>query len=469
VVAAPTARAGIARVPAGTGLSGPPRLAVWIAVPTALAIRLHNALNYPADWGFDASFNWRYIYRLSRDVELPSPAAGWSTGDPPLYFAIGAAVFRGLEALGARDLAVYAIPFLSFAAGLAVATLAFALVRHAAPDAPGRAWLAAGLVLFLPAHVQMSVMVNEEMLAALFTSLAVFALARERLAGAEPAGPGALPRAAAAGAAAGAALLTKLSGAVAVATAAASCAAEGLRPGTRRAAAARVAVVLAAALAVGGWYYLRSRILYGFFQPFGLPAHEGMFAMPPGERGLLDYLRVPAATFLDPRMLEPSLLRSVWGGTYVTTWFDGHRFFLPDGNAAVRRLGTATLLLAVLPTAAFAIGLGRGARRALRGPRAADLPLVLLTALALAGYAAYTWRNPWFVVVKGTSLLGLSLPYAFYASEELCRWGSRRPVGRLVSAWLALLALCVAAGTTFDGVFGRPEVSGLVWSGEAPR
>jgi hypothetical protein len=444
-------------------------LAVGVAIPAALAIRLHNALHYPADWGFDASFNWRYIYRLSRDVALPDPAAGWSTGDPPLYFALGAAVFGGLEAIGARDLAVYAIPFLSLAAGLGVAALAFALVRCAAPDAPGRAWLAAGLLLFLPAHVHMSAMVNEEMLAALFTSLAVFALARERLAGADPAGPGALSRAAAAGAAAGAALLTKLSGAVAAAAAALTCAADGLRPGARRPAAARVAVVLAAGLAVGGWFYVRSRVLYGFFQPFGLPAHERMFDLPPGERGVLDYLRVPAATFLDPQMLEPSLLRSVWGGTYVTAWFDGHRFFLPDGSAAVRRLGTATLLLALLPTAAFAVGLGRGVRRALRDPRAADLPLVLLTALSLAGYAVYTWRNPWFVVVKGTSLLGLSLPYAFYASDELCRWGRRGPARRLVGAWLALLAVCVAAGTTFDGLFARPEVSGLVWSGEAPR
>jgi hypothetical protein len=315
----------------------------------------------------------------------------------------------------------------------------------------------------------MSAMVNEEMLAALFSSLAVFALARERLAGEEPAGPGALPRAAAAGAAAGAAWLTKLSGAVAVATAALACAADGLRPGSRRAAAARVAVALAAALAVGGWYGVRNRILYGWFEPFGLPAHERMFALPPGERGALDYLRVPASAFLDPRMLEPALLRSVWGGTYVTAWFDGHRFFLPDSSAWVRRLGTATLILALLPTAAFALGLGRGALRALRAPRAADLPLVLVTVLSLAGYAVYTWRNPWFVVVKGTSLLGISLPYAFYASDELCRLASGRRARLVVGAWLALLAACVAAGTTFDGLFARPEVSGLVWSGEAPR
>jgi hypothetical protein len=222
-------------------------------------------------------------------------------------------------------------------------------------------------------------------------------------------------------------------------------------------------MVLAAALATGGWFYVQNRLLYGYFQPFGLPAHERMFSMPPGERGVLDYLRVPASTFLDPQMLDPALLRSVWGGTFASVWFDAHRYFLPAGSEAVRRLGTATLLLALLPSAAFAVGLARGARRALRDPRAPDLPLVLATALAFAGYAAYTWRNPWFVAVKGTSLLGIALPYAYYASGELRRW-ARRPRARLlVAGCLAALAACVVAGTVFDGLFARPEESGLDW------
>ena len=42
----------------------------------AVAIRLNNAIRYPPDWGFDASFNWRYIYRMSRDWALPPPDAG---------------------------------------------------------------------------------------------------------------------------------------------------------------------------------------------------------------------------------------------------------------------------------------------------------------------------------------------------------------------------------------------------------
>jgi hypothetical protein len=193
-----------------------------------------------------------------------------------------------------------------------------------------------------------------------------------------------------------------------------------------------------------------------------------MFAMPPGERGALDYLRFPLATFLDPQMLDPALLRSVWGGTYATAWFDAHRYFLPAEGDAVRRLGTATLVLALLPTAAFLVALARGAGRAARDARAPDLPLVALTLFSLAGYALYTWRNPWFVVVKGSSLLGLSLPYAYYASEELSRWASGTRGRALVAAGLVGLAVCVAAGTTFEGLFPRPALPGLAWDG-APR
>lgn len=420
----------------------------------AVAIRVHNALHYPPDWGFDASFSWQYIYSLTRDWSLPPPEAGWSTSDPPLFYYASAAVMRGLAALGARDAVVYALPLLSALEGLGIVALAVALARRESPADPLRAALAGLLLLFLPAHLHMSSMVNEEMLVALLTSCAVFALAVRERSG--------LGRAAAVGLASGLALLTKLSGAIAVATAALTYAADGVKPGRRARAAACTAAVLVVALLAGGWFPARSLLATGSPQPIGLPAHVGMLALPPGERGLGDYLHVPLAVFRDPQLLNPDLLRSVWGSTFVTVWFDGHRYFLPRESRAVSRLGSVTLLLALLPTAAFAAGLARGVRRLRRGRGAADLPLLLLTGLTLAGYAFYTWRNPWFAVVKGTSLLGLCLPFSFYASETLAAWLRGRHRGWLIAALLAL-AFCVALSCTFDFVFEKTEVSGLPW------
>jgi hypothetical protein len=444
-----------------------PRRTLLVIVGLAalgVAIRLNNVFRYPADWGFDASFNWRYIYRMSRDWALPHPAAGWSTSDPPLYFTVSALLFRGLEALGLRNLVVIAIPLLSTVLGLALVWLAVALVRRVDPENPRRAWLAGGLLLFLPAHIHMSVMVNEQMLAASLASLAVFAVAVRSAPGdPPPAEKAELQRAAAAGSAAGLALLTQLSGAVAVASVALSYAIEGLRAAWRPA-ATRAAVALLAAALVGGWYFARNRILHGYVQPFGLPAHELMFEMPPGERSLADYLRVPLATWTDPQLLNPDLLRSVWGSTYASVWFDTHRSFLPCESDAVRRLGTATLLLALLPTAAFLAGALRGLRRAALRAAAPDLPLWVLLIITLAGYALYTWRNPWFAVLKGTSLLGLSLPFAFYASEALDAWLRRRGAWAwAIGSALAALVVCVAASCSFDVLFEKLEVSGLPW------
>jgi 4-amino-4-deoxy-L-arabinose transferase-like glycosyltransferase len=419
-----------------------PRAAlVAAAALVGVGMRVRNALTFPPDWGFDASFNWQYIHALTRSWRLPDPDAAWSTADPPLYFYLAASMLR---AFGLRPVL---LPLLNTLLGLAIVALAIALVRRAAPEDPQRALLAGGLLLFLPAHVHMSAMVNEELLAALFTSLAVFALA-----GAPRPSPGNVAhRPALAGLAGGLAALAKPSGLVAVASCAASVLIAGLRKRMPRAAVVRVGALLLAALLAGGWYYARNRIVHGYLQPFGLPAHERMLQMPPGERGPLDYVRIPLSTFTNPQLLDPGLLRSVWGSTYAAVWFDAHRYFLPTGSEGVRRLGTLTLLLALLPTAAFAAGVLRGLSRWRSGDGERDLPLLLLLILTLAGFALYTWSNPWFAVIKGTTLLGLCLPYAFYASEGA------------IGTTLLALAVCVTISCTFDGLFERTEVPGLRW------
>lgn len=430
------------------------------ALCVAVVTRIHNARTYPADWGFDARYNWEYIVALSRAWRLPPPDAGWSSGDPPLYFAAAALLVR------AAPNWLVLVPLLNVLLGLAVAGLAVALVRRIAPDDGPRAALAGGLVLFLPAHLHMSAMVNEELLSATFTALALWIIAT-------PDPPTdlrrALVRSALCGLAAGLALLSKLTGVLAIACIALAITAEAARCRTFRGPALQLGVALVAAFAAGGWFYARNQILYGYIQPFGLPAHELMFSMPPGTRSLLDYVVVPLSTFTNPQLLDPDLLHSVWGSTYASLWFDAHRSFLPTDSEPVRRLGTAVLLLALLPTTAFLTGFARGVRRALRGDPV-DVPLVGLVLLTLAGFAIYTWQNPWFAVIKGTTLLGLCLPYAVYASDSLVDWIRRGRIQAVsICSALTLLAIGVTASGTFDGLFERTEVSGLSWERVEPR
>ncbi|MFQ5416343.1 MAG: hypothetical protein ACE5FL_04745, partial [Myxococcota bacterium] len=266
------------------------------------------------------------------------------------------------------------------------------------------------------------------------------------------------------GLASGLAVLTKLTGATAGVVAAATYALDGIRSATARSAVARIAVVAAVVAGLSGWFYARNLLIYGALQPFGLPAHQIMFDMPPGERGLIDFVWIPLATWTHPNLLDPHLLHSVWGGTYASVWFDAHRYFLPRDSETVTRLGTACLLLALLPTAAFAVGLAGGLRRSLRDPLAPDTPQLLLVAVTLAGYAVYNWQNPWFAVVKGTSLLGLSLPFAYYASDALDRWLQRGGARALLTwAGLAALTAAVVLSCSFNLAFEKAEVSGLEW------
>jgi len=302
------------------------------------------------------------------------------------------------------------------------------------------------------------VMVNEEILVSLLVSTTLYWLAFPK-----PGRP--VENAARVGLAAGLATLTKLSGVLAATTAAACYALAGIRQRAWPRASRQVAVALLVAGLVGGWYFARNRLVYGYFQPSKLPIHESMFEMPPGQRSVRDYVYVPLATWSDPTLTNPDLLHSVWGSTYATAWFDGHRFLLPRDDPAVTSLGTVTLLLALLPTGAFAIGLLRGARRMLRDPDGPDAPLLIYTALTLTGYAYFTWVNPYFAVVKGTTLLSLSLPFSVYASETLAAWmRGGRAAATGISIVLAALATCVVLGSTFNLVFHKTEVSGLPWT-----
>lgn len=444
-----------------------------------IAMRVNNAIRYPERWGFDGLFNERYIGRLLESFALPAPDSDWSTAHPPLFYYLAAGLARALGVADAEG-AIVPARLASSAIGLAMVAIAWRLVRRSAPADPKRALLAGALVLFLPAHVYMSAMLNEEILAATFTSITLFGVCGE-LTRREP-GPRAWLRDACIGLAAGLALLTKLTGILAVGAVVGAFLWLGIRERRVAQALRRAAVVAIVALAVGGWYYARNLVLYGYLYPQDLSTHSLMFDMPPGERHPGDYLRFPLATFTDPQVLNEDLLHSIWGSTYVTLWYEGHGHFLPKDEPAVKRLGTALLVLAILPTLAFGVGLVRAVRRALSDPRAPESPMVLLVFATLAGYVIFTWSNPWFATVKASYLLGIAVPFAFFASDTLTRWAHRNgDVGVAVGITLAALLLLVCAAFTTDiglwnlspdgalpGLRWRAYTDGAVPGGTAP-
>jgi tetratricopeptide (TPR) repeat protein len=337
------------------------------------------------------------------------------------------------------------------------------MVRAAAPERPGLALVGFGAVAFLPVHLFMSPMPGNELtecfLGAAF--LAAF-VANERRARPTLAG------AALVGVLGGLALWAKFSGLLTLLVA---CAALALRAFLRgawsapaRAALARAALIVGVGLALSAPYTVRNLLAFG--TPFQLSRDFALVAQverdqPPGRRGVLDYLRLPAAAFSDPNPLAPHLLGSVWASVYLNTWADTYRE--SDVARALEaereeRRSTALLgLLGLLPTALALVGVALCARDVRWGRRReVYLPLAVQAALSLAAFVVFSWRVPLWSALKASYLFGLSLPFAVALARgiEACV-ASGRPLRVLAPLLLVAVATAAAAVSTVGVVLPR--------------
>ena len=62
-----------------------------IFIPSFI-LGIHNATLYQPKHGFDGTGHVFYIEYLYKNKELPPPRLNWETHQPPLYYAIGAAL-----------------------------------------------------------------------------------------------------------------------------------------------------------------------------------------------------------------------------------------------------------------------------------------------------------------------------------------------------------------------------------------
>ena len=430
----------------------------------AIAMRINNAFRYRTGNGFDAVENVEYIELLTRSWALPSPEVAWATSHPPLFYYSAAGLWHFLAQFSLQGDFLVVLPLLISLIGFVPVIVAMLWVKRVAPASPFRMVLAAGLLLFLPVHIYMSPMIGEELIATAWLSLALlFAWLAAPIENSKEGSSISWARVGLVGVFLGLALLTKMTGALVLCAIAAAWLVGGWRTRQSSRAFAHCGLMIFVSIVVGGWYYFYTYWSYGYLYPQDLEVHQKIFEMPPGHREIMDYLRFPLATFTDPQLLNGDLLQSVWGGTYDTFYFDGHRHFLGQ-SVAVTRIGTALTVLGLLPTVAFAAGMYRGIRRALRRPEGGDLLLVLTVIFLLVGYVVFTWNNPWYVTVKASYLLALSVPFAVYTSESLAGWMARGGfwtwvIGALLVLWLLGVVVTFTIGPVFDKIGGP----GLPW------
>jgi 4-amino-4-deoxy-L-arabinose transferase-like glycosyltransferase len=324
---------GVIDVSAETGKRGSPPIA-WLArhwpllliVPVFVALGVLYSVTVPIFETPDEPLHYAYVYRLAQGQGLPPislSANEWEQGEahqPPLYYAIGALLTRGItiapdEALYVRNpysargepdapgnknvvlhtgddpfpyqgvsLAVHLLRWFSVLCSAATVAFTYALALAIAPTRREIAAGAAALVAFNPQFVFNSASVSNDSLVTLLTTLVLYLSVRVIVGLARPAHAPEVWRPIALGALAGLAALTKLSGLAAALLI--PCAYVGLtcrqranlrlRDCLRRNLLRPLAIAGVVLLLLAGWWYARNAIVY--HDPLGMRAIQVAFS-----------------------------------------------------------------------------------------------------------------------------------------------------------------------------------------------
>lgn len=402
-----------------------------VVVAIAMAARIHDAFALPPLRDFDGPAHALSVFALYQG-RLPDPRT-WAGFHPPLYYALGAALWHVLPA----SIPVHVgLRLLSALAGFGAIAITWRVLRRFASRAD--AAVAAALVACAPVVAIASSMLGNEMLCAFF---ATAALARTVTVPAD--GRRFARHALATGLLAGLAALTKSTGLGVAAVVPLAYLARAPRLGRTAVGAAAIALGAALALAMPFFVWLAVETgsplaLISGGKPSDAEGSE-MAAQPPGVRHVSDYFFVPLATIAAPFKDGEGMTRSVPGLLWASTWADGHGEFLP---ASDRNVVGAAALGALLGLAPSALALAGVARLVRRRERDAAIPF-LYGALLLAAFVAQTWLVPRYSAVKASYLLTALLPASIALAAG---FGAVGPRAR--GAWRAAL-LAIAAYFTF--------------------
>lgn len=442
-----------ARLPAPWRERTPELAALGLALGW-LAIFVAKVIDIPLTYGADGPAHVRTVRLILDRGALPLASEGFQAYQPPLYYALTAALLAIVEPVrgGATDRALLKlVPFLS---SLASIPLARALAARLFPGDTTLRLLAVVLAGTLPANLSNASYPSNEPLHAALAGAALLVTTYIVLDGqATP------RRLATLGAVLGAALLTKYT-ALLVALLTLGFVGYRVLVIDRRGTAAAIAttaVPAALALALSGWVYARNWLNFGDPFVWNLDGVLGFrYWQPPG------YHTLPFFTSFGDVLRQPyyAAFRSLWDGLYSTTWGEGslpggHTFQAPHAqwNYALMSAGYA---LALPMTALGALGLFRAVRTALRdadaGRRAAFALQVLFVLAFVASLATTILQFPAWNAVRAKYVLAAALPamcFAAFGCRTADRWlsGPRLAAARAAFwGWIGtLFATCLGA------------------------
>lgn len=321
---------------------------------------------------------------------------------PPLYYLLGTPVYAGANG------SLTAQRIFSVVIGAGVIILAYLIVRRIFPEQPLLALASSMLVAFIPQHIAIHASVNNDSLAELTLALVILGCIRYLRLDQDN-----LEAVVGLGALAGLALLTKLT--VYLPAVLAVAVAISLKTRAQKQSFSwflqRGVVAGAVALILGGLWWVRNAITYGFPDITGLAAHDEVVTGQP-----------TTASFIEAQGLIPyvsgffrTLFNSFWG---QFGWM---------GVPMPRRVYQIILVFLIV---AIVGGIILIARRSLSIDGKQRRMLFVLLAVLLATFAGLFIYNLTFAQAQGRYLYPALIPLALMVVLGLYGWSV------LIRAWL---------------------------------
>ncbi len=418
-----------------------PRLpALALVVVVWLFLFAFNWGSLPFDIGFDAKPHLDYVRYIQERGAIPLANEGAEMQQPPFYYLASAGLLGvfGVAADGGPG-GVFLLRAFGFLVGLIGVYLVCRGLGRLFPDRPAPQAVGVLLAACLPMHLYLAHYLSNDLLAGTLGTAAVYmtlVVLQDRSATARwLVGLGAVL---------GAGVLTKLTvvpvAAVVLTTLAATAV---VRDRSLRSLVRNAGIPLAICLLVCGWYFVRN------VQHFGRPV-VGTHDPASGFRWWQDPGFASAGQFrrFGRALTDPYLAASAGfpDGLYSTCWGDGG--WCGGGRAAQTRtpwnyeLMAAGYLLALVPTACFAVGWVARFAEWVRRPSAVWGLLLALPAAALLSLVYHYVRYPFYCHIKAF----YALPAVFAACAFVAHGFDFLTRCRGAGIW-ASYALGVALGT----------------------
>jgi 4-amino-4-deoxy-L-arabinose transferase-like glycosyltransferase len=413
-------------------------------------------------------YDQAYISRLTSEGFPPALSVAplrYEDHQPPLYYLLATPIYW------AFDGALVALRLFSLLLGGAGVAMVMLILREFWVDRPGLAWLGGGLVAFTPQFVAMTASVNNDALTLALLWLWLWLALRFLRHRTSPCALGGVL---------GALLLTKTTGYGALLLAVLAVAIRTRREGQPlRWAARQLGAILLPALLLGGLWWLRNALVYGWPDVLGLMQHAAVVQGQPrtaagiAQSGLLPFLldavRTTFRSFwgqfgwmgvvVDARIYQGLAIFSgvvVWGATWrlATALNEGMDARQRDGLILLGTSALITLamflgynltfvqhqgryLFPALPI--LALGAALGLEQLLERRLAVGTALLLLIALITLGVVGLVRGDLplWPMAMVGATMV--ALPAAAFVPE---RWHPVLAAG-LLAAFVALDLWCL--------------------------